>query len=381
TKKDGTKLWMFTSYIGVDYVTGKQINTTRRGFKTKKAAQQSLNNLLANPQETIKQKSYTFAEMYELWFEVYQTTVKETTYLQTNKRIKKYILPIFGSIKLDRLDLKTAQKIVNNWAKQFGMYTKLLQYVTKICDHAVALEIIDSNPFKKVTKPKKLAINKEKKIKFYTKTELELFLNTAIEKNKSTPDNCSVAKYYTEFDIAIFRLLAFSGLRIGEVLALNWDDIDFNKKTVTINKNLSQTATGFVVSTTKTVNSNRVITLDDKTLSILKKWKLRQSELLFKNGITTINFMFMNIHGRMSYRTDIYQRSERIAKLANLPNIGCHGFRHTHATILFEAGIPAKEVQNRLGHSDITMTLNIYTHVSAEVEKRTSEVFANYVNF
>ncbi|MGK9502946.1 UNVERIFIED_CONTAM: tyrosine-type recombinase/integrase, partial [Melissococcus plutonius] len=66
---------------------------------------------------------------------------------------------------------------------------------------------------------------------------------------------------------------------------------------------------------------------------------------------------------------------------ANLPNIGCHGFRHTHATILFEAGIPAKEVQNRLGHSDITMTLNIYTHVSAEVEKRTSEVFANYVNF
>ncbi|KMT32935.1 site-specific integrase [Melissococcus plutonius] len=381
TKKDGTKLWMFTSYIGVDYVTGKQINTTRRGFKTKKEAQQSLNNLLANPKETIKQKSYTFAEMYELWFEVYQTTVKETTYLQTDSRVKNHVLPVLGDIKLDRLDLRTAQKIVNIWAKKFDMYVVLLQYAVKVYDYANRLEIIDTNPFRKVIKPKKLAVSKKRKIKFYTKTELELFLNATLEKNKLMPENCTVGKYYTEFDIAIFRLLAFSGCRIGEICALNWNDIDFGKKTVTIDKNLSRTNKGYDVSTTKTDRSNRMITLDDKTLSTLKRWKFRQKELLFKNGITKINFIFTNAYGSMCCGSDVYKRSNQIARDANLPNIGCHGFRHTHATILFEAGVPAKEVQNRLGHKDVTMTLNIYTHVSDEIEKRTSEAFANYVNF
>ena len=81
----------------------------------------------------------------------------------------------------------------------------------------------------------------------------------------------------------------------------------------------------------------------------------------------------------MVYRTDIYQRSKRLADKANLHNIECHGFRHTHATILFEMGISPKEIQNRLGHSDISMTLDIYTHLTKKMEKSTVDKLMKFM--
>jgi len=379
TKKNGDKLWMFTTFLNYDYVTGKQRNTTRRNFKTKKEAQQALNRLLSNPDGNIQQTVTTLEEVYNLWFEVYKTTVKETTYLQTDHRMKKYVLPTFGAIKLERLDLKAAQKMVNDWSKKFGMYTKLLLYVSKVCDHAVTLEIIDSNPFKKVTKPKQVVVKKHS-LKYYTKEQLELFMKTVDQRVSQVNDKALIQKYYAEFDAAVFRLLAYSGMRIGEALALSWEDISFEDKTVNINKNLSQTKDSFVVSTTKTRSSNRIITLDDKTLYTLKKWRLRQRELLLTNGVTQINFIFTGYAGEMVYRTDVYQRSKRLADKAGLQNIGCHGFRHTHATILFEAGISPKEIQNRLGHSDISMTLDTYTHLTKQMEKSTVDKLMKYMD-
>lgn len=379
TKKNGDKLWMFTTFLNYDYVTGKQRNTTRRNFKTKKEAQQALNRLLSNPEGNLQQTVTTLEEVYNLWFEVYKTTVKETTYLQTDHRMKKYVLPTFGVIKLERLDLKTAQKMVNDWSKKFGMYTKLLLYVSKVCDHAVTLEIIDSNPFKKVTKPKQVVVKKHS-LKYYTKEQLELFMKTVDQRVSQVSDKSLIQKYYAEFDAAVFRLLAYSGMRIGEALALSWEDINFEDKIVDINKNLSQTKDSFVVSTTKTRSSNRIITLDDKTLYILKKWRLRQRELLLTNGVTQINFIFTGYTGEMVYRTDVYQRSKRLADKAGLQNIGCHGFRHTHATILFEAGISPKEIQNRLGHSDISMTLDTYTHLTKHMEKSTVDKLMKYMD-
>ncbi|MBO0475072.1 site-specific integrase [Enterococcus ureasiticus] len=378
TKKNGDKLWMFSTYLKTDYVTGKQINATRRGFKTKKEAQAALNQLLLNPDGTVQQSVTTLEEVYYLWFEVYKTTVKETTYMQTDNRMKKYVLPTFGTIKLERLDLKTAQKMVNDWSKKFGMYTKLLLYVSKVCDHAVTLDIIDSNPFKKVTKPKQITFKKHS-LKYYSKEQLELFMRIVNQRVSLVSDQALIQKYYAEFDAAIFRLLAYTGMRIGEALALNWDDISFEDKTVDINKNLSQTKGSYVVSTTKTRSSNRIITLDNRTLYTLKKWRLRQRELLLANGVTQINFIFTGYVGEMVYRTDVYQRSKRLADKAGLHNIGCHGFRHTHATILFEAGISPKEIQNRLGHSDISMTLDIYTHLSKKTEQLTVDKLMKYM--
>jgi integrase len=382
-KKNGEKLWMFKAYLGIDYLTGKRIETTRRGFSTKKEAQLTLNQLIIEFEngQFEKEQLTTFKEMYEIWFDVYKTTVKESTWIATKQRVEKYVLPVFGTMLLERIDVKTAQKTINKWSTQFAMYSKLLTYVKMICDHAVALEIIDSNPFRKITKPKAIAVSKKNEFKFYTKSELETFL-TFIDKRLSMISPCAEKQiYYAEFDKVIFRLLAFSGARVGEVLALTWKDIDFKENTVNIDKTLSKTNDGFTVSTPKTKASIRKISLDVITINILKKWHLKQKELLTKNGVKNKDLVFTDIKGTMIYRTDIYQRSKRIAEKCSLHNIGNHGFRHTHASLLFEAGANFKDVQTRLGHSSIEITMDIYTHVTQTTEKKTASQFAAYVGF
>lgn len=385
--KDGTKRWMFTTYLGTDYVTGKQINTTRRGFSTKKKAQYALNQLILNHEDGIEEvKSKTkFKEVYDLWFPNYQTTVRESTWITTDARIKKYILPTFGDMLFERIDTKTAQKKVNEWAGKFGMYTMLLSYVKRIGDYAVALEIIDSNPFRKITSPKQINRDRKKsnkkELKYYTKEELKQFLEFCEAHIESISDTSPVQLYYARLDKALFRLLAYSGARIGEILALTWNDIKFQENVLNINKTLSKTKAGFKITDPKNDASFREITLDTKTINIMKKWRLQQKELLLKNGITKNNYVFTDIEGQWMYRTDTYQRSKRIALAAGLQNIGNHGFRHTHATMLFEAGVDAKEIQERLGHSSITITMDTYTHLSKNNKTSTVDKLINHLNF
>src|SRR5699024_2219705 len=97
-KKDGTKAWQFQSYLGINPATGKAIKTTRRGFKTKKEAQLELNRLLVNFEQNGLEKTYneTFQEVFELWFENYQKTVKESTSIATERYMKLHVLPIIG---------------------------------------------------------------------------------------------------------------------------------------------------------------------------------------------------------------------------------------------------------------------------------------------
>lgn len=179
-KKDGSKSWSFQAYLGTDYVTKKPIKTTRRGFKTKKEAQAELNKLVfefENDTPKQKEKTTTITEMYQMWFTTYKDTVKETTYTQTDRRMKKYVLPVFGKMIIERITPKVAQREINKWAEKFGMYTALLSYLVRVCDYAVLLEVVDSNPFKKIIKPKQIAKKSEKKLTFYTSEELRTFLN------------------------------------------------------------------------------------------------------------------------------------------------------------------------------------------------------------
>ncbi|NKC66711.1 site-specific integrase [Vagococcus fluvialis] len=383
SKKDGSKAWLFQAYLGVDEVTGKEVRTTRRGFSSKKAAQLKLNELILEFESNGLQKASatTFKEVYLLWYDNYKNTVKESTSMTTERFFNQVILPSFGDIRLEKVDVKFCQKVVNKWAEEYTSYRLLIGYTRKVFEYAVHIEVLKTNPFDKVIRPTKKEKKKVDKIKFYDLKELEIFLNHLEQKVDVAKKRSLIQHYYAEFNLALFRLMAFSGMRVGETLALNWSDIDYDNKTISISKNLSQTKQGYVVSTTKTNKSNRIISLDDKTLLVLKKWHLTQRKLLFKRGYNNNKMIFVRVNSNFITRNDIYQRSTRIAQACNLHSIGCHGFRHTHASLLFESGANFKEVQERLGHTDISMTMNIYTHVTQKAQEETAKKFANYVNF
>jgi len=383
TKKDGSKLWMFQTYLGINQATGKPVKTTRRGFSTKKEAQLELNRLLVDFEKNGLEKSNneTFKEVYELWYDNYRKTVKESTSIATERYMKLHVLPVFGECKIKHITTKMAQKAVNTWADKLQVYKVVLQYASKVTDYAITLEILESNPFERVSRPKVKRTRKEKEIKFYTSDQVQQVLSFLDHKVKQVKDDNLLYKYFAEWDYTIYRTLAFTGIRGGEALALNWNDIDFNSKTLTINKTLSKTRKGYDVLPPKTKSSNRIISLDDKTCTVLKKWQLRQKEFFFQNRIKNKNIIFSDYESNYSNRQSLYQRSTRLANFVSLPNIGTHGWRHTHASMLYEAGVPMKEAQERLGHASLEMTNSIYTHLSDKQKNATAEKLAQFANF
>ncbi|UDM74023.1 site-specific integrase [Vagococcus fluvialis] len=381
-KKDGSKAWQFQAYLGINQTTNKPVKTTRRGFKTKKEAQLELNRLLVDFEQNglQKEKITLFKEICDLWLITYKKTVKETTYITTERYMTKYILPSFGDTRVDKINLKMCQKEVNKWADRTKVYKVILQYATKVMNYAISLELVNNNPFNNVIRPTPKKEIEEDKIKFYTLNELKQLFEYLDNKVKHHSNGKLMQKYFSELDLVLFRFLTYSGLRGSEARALEWPDINFTDKTVTVNKNMSLTKSGFIVSTPKTKSSYRTITLDDKTLKLLKKWQLRQKEMLFANGLRDNNIVFTNLFGERFTRQDLYQRASRLSKAADLHTIGVHGFRHTHASLLFEAGASMKEAQVRLGHSNIEMTMNIYTHVTKEVTEKTVEKLMKFAN-
>lgn len=384
TLKDGTKKWFFKAYLGIDPTTSKQITTTRRGFSSKKEAVLAESRLKIEFQDygLKKKNTTTFKEVYQLWYVNYKKTVKEATSIATERYMELHVLPVLGHYKIAHVTPKIAQQAVNIWAEKLQVYKIILQYVYKIADYAITLELMEKNPFERITRPLPKRTREEKTIKFYTSEEVQSVLVYLENKLHQVKEDNVLYKYFAEWDVAMYRLLAFSGLRGSEALALTWDDLDFSCKTLTINKTLSQTRKGYMVTSPKTKSSIRIISIDDKTCKVLKRWQIRQKEFFFQANVTnTATIIFSTYEGKYSNRQALYQRSARIATFVGLPNIGTHGWRHTHASMLYEAGIPMKETQERLGHASLEMTNTIYTHLNRKQKNATAEKLAQFVNF
>ncbi|WP_162261576.1 site-specific integrase [Liquorilactobacillus mali] len=186
--------------------------------------------------------------------------------------------------------------------------------------------------------------------------------------------------------LLFFRLLAFTGLRKSEALSLQWKDIDYVNKSVKIYRTLFFDARKHkvIVQTPKTASSEREIELDAKTISLLKSWRIDQRERLLTNGINSMTneqFLFTQMKSNQLLITNrANDWLKWVYKKYPQKKITVHGFRHTHASLLFEAGASIKEVQNRLGHSNSKTTLDIYTHVTKKVKRDTAEKFAKFMD-
>ena len=373
-KSDGKKYYMVKVYLGKDEISKKDRYTTRRGFKTKKEAllcEAKLKTDVAN-NGLLNNEITTFQELYNLWFEGYKHTVKENS-LIVSEHVFKVILSEFGSLQLKKITIPYCQKVLNKWFKEYKTYKKLKSYVVNMLNFAIELRIITTNPMAVTKTPKQIQEIKDNKEVYYTKDELKKFFELIQE----------TEEFYT---VVMFRLLAFTGLRKCEVLALLWSDIDLTNGTINVNKTLAYNKNYELVSQTpKSKASIRKISIDNKTSLMLRKWKLEQKQLLLKLGFNTNKkdqACFTNLATNEYFRKNyLNYRLDAICKQHNLKRIKIHGFRHTHCSLLFESGVTIQEVQERLGHSDIKVTMNIYAHVTEKQKEEVGKKFAKYVNF
>lgn len=371
-EKQGQNYYLFKLYAGIDPATGKQIHLTRRGFRSQKEAELEYFRLkLAIENEGYsKQQRYTYQEVYDLWLQQYSNTVKGSTLNKTITIFKIHILPIFGKKFIDQIKVNHCQEAVNTWFKSLKGYRSVNSYASLVFRHAMKLGIIQKNPSQLVTMPVKKdeAGDDDSFGNFYTREEMTTFLDS-IQDSK---------KWFT-----FFRLLAFSGCRKGEALALTWSDINFKSDSITVNKTLTIGMDNKpVVQSPKTKLSRRVLSMDPRTMQVLKEWKAEQAKMMIQFGFNTKGseqLVFTNLQNKHINPQKVGQILEKYARAAGLRVITPHGFRHTHCSLLFESGASIKEVQDRLGHADIHSTMNIYAHVTEKKKDETAVKFANYM--
>ena len=259
----------------------------------------------------------------------------------------------FTDMKIQQISVAYCQKVAIKLSNRYILYTNYYSVINRIFKYATSLDIIKSNPLDKIIKPKNRPL--KAKENHYTKQELTEFL-------KVCKANCKPVEY------TFFHLLAFSGLRSGEAIGLMWSDVDFENKRLSISRTAVVVNKKQTVQDPKTKRSKRVITLDDETLNVLKLWKRQQIKEYFQAGKAyqhDSNYIFTNNRGEWLLSSTMKVKLKRfLCKHNELKKITPHGFRHTHASLLFEAGLTAKIISDRLGHNNVQTTLDMYTHIN-----------------
>jgi len=197
------------------------------------------------------------------------------------------------------------------------------------------------------------------KVNFWTYEEFTRFI-------ESVEDNV----YYS-----LYTTLYFTGMRLGECLALNWGDLRDN--VIDVNKTISKEKNkgNYVITTPKTTSSNRRIRLDENTIKILADLKVYYKTFV---GFSDSWFVFGGLYPLS--QTTVGRKKDEYCKLSYVKRIRIHDLRHSHATMLLSKGVPITVISKRLGHSDITMTLNTYSHLIPEDEDKAINLINSLVS-
>ncbi len=359
-KKKGETLYKFSAYLGVDPRTGKQKRTNRQGFKTKREAE--LAYLRLKTEEERRSKGIVlFKTVYKKWLDVYKNTVQESTLNKTEGYFRLYILPDFGDFRIDKIKLSDVQSSVEDWSNRTARPKAILNYMSNVFDFAIRNRIVKDNPCRLVVVPK--SENRKRvdlKGNFWEKEELNTFL-------KYTQNNFD----YRWF--AFFRLLAYTGVRRGEALALEWSDIDFKNKTLSVSKTLTiGSGNKQIIQSPKTSASHGTVALDSKTIEILRLHKLRQMHLS--------KLVFPNTLGKHMTLSTPSKYLKKAIKETGVKEISLHGLRHTHCSLLIAAGLDIKQIQERMRHANVQITLDIYAHLTKDKKDETMEKYIAYMN-
>ena len=372
-KKNGTIVYRANIYLGVDQVTGKKVKTSVTGRTRKEVKlriKEAQHDFKTNGQTVTKAVPVeNYKELAELWLKSYEMTVKPQTFIATKRMIHNHLIPVFGDIKLDKLSVSYIQAFINDLSKEFVHFGTVHSINKRVLQYGVSLQLIPFNPARDVILPKVVKPD-NKAIKFIDYNDLKALM--------SYMEKLSNKKYSYYFDYVLYSVLLATGCRFGEAIALTWSDIDFENATININKNYNRLVD--IVGTPKSKAGFRVISIDQKTVNLLRLYKNRQRQLFTDVSSEAPEVVFAT-PTRKYQNTAIRQESlDRRLKEIDCPRFTFHAFRHTHASLLLNAGISYKELQYRLGHATLAMTMDIYSHLSKDKEKEAVSYYEKAIN-
>ncbi|AGF26870.1 MULTISPECIES: site-specific integrase [Bacillus amyloliquefaciens group] len=357
-----------------DPITNKRREKTKKGFRTKKEAMVAAAQAEINIDQDFFEKddNIRLASYLDKWFEDYKPTVKESSWKTRHDSLiilKKHL----GAYKLKSVNEKIYRNFLNDIAPQYAKNTLIgVHHVIKmVMDQAVKDSYFRYNPIKEVKIPKTTKDTSSKQvdedladIKFWEKEEITAYLNAV--KRKGRPQ-----------DLAMFLLLVYSGLRIGEAVALKWDKIDFEESIIRVRFTLFQKnglRGKYKMMPPKTQSSIRNVPVPPQVINQLRVLKHVQERIKEekRGNYVDEDFVFADHTGQPEPARNFNYRMATYIKKAGVKKITPHNLRHTYTALMIDAGIDIKEAQKRLGHSSAKTTLDIYSHIMKD--KKTASI-------
>ncbi|ALS38477.1 integrase [Enterococcus rotai] len=376
--------WKFVITIR-EPITKKRRDICRGGFRTKSDARLAEARYRDEMEDIVKIKfnyDSTVDDVFDYWIELTRKKdVKLQSIMGYETRYKTGFKDKLGNKKIRTINSAVIQELIDELTPKYTNMNNHLSMIKSIFELAKDAGIIRLNPVNIVVVQKsKLKAKKKEEEKYLTAKELNEFFKGFEEQTKLKKGSDSRVAQYK----ALFSLLAMTGIRIGEALALNWSDIDFNKKTLTINKTQVELKRKVTVSTPKTADSNRVIPItSDYLLELLKEWKVAQKkteEKFNRENSEYSGVVFYNIAQERRYiNSTINYKLEVLCESMGREKFTAHAFRHTFITLLTEYETTKNKLSKYVGHvkKDKSMT-DSYTHTSpnyiVEIANKADEI-------
>ena len=322
---------------------GKRRKSTKRGFATKREAEEWLRNFLITQKADFDMK---FADFWKMYCADMETRLREHT-MRTKKYIVELkILPYFGNKRVNDITAADIRQWQNELIKMgySPTYLKTINnQLSAIFNYAIRYYDLKSNP---CAKAGSMGKSKAEEMDFWTGEEFRKFIDSVMNKRLS---------------YMAFMTLYWTGMRLGELLALNPKDVDLEKRTISITKSYQRLGKKDVITPPKTPKSKRVITVPEFLAADIKDYMDSLYDLQEDDRLFPITKYYLE------------HEMQRGIKESGVKRIRVHDLRHSHASMLIELGFSTLEIANRLGHEKVETTLNTYSHLYPNKQTKLAE--------
>ncbi len=357
-----------------DASTGKMKDQWKGGFATKTEAKTARNDARSASDKgtSVAATRISVAEYLEQWLEASETRVRPTTLVSYRLHVEEYIVPRIGAERLQQLTPSMIDRLYSELLKTgrrpkrkpkkgekpleaTGLSTTTVRRAASTLHKALAdatkKKLIPFNPADAAELPKiERDADGAGDVRTWTREELDTFL----------------ADLAGDRLFPMWRLAAWTGMRRGEVCGLTWRDVDLEAGTITVQRaRVTVKSADVRESKPKTAKGRRQVELDEETRAALHAWQDRQkAEREEWPGEWPAHHLVFTLQDGSALHPDFLSRAFRAhVKRAELPTVRLHDLRHTHATLMLAAGVPVKVVSERLGHSTVAFTMEVYQHV------------------
>lgn len=361
--------WQYTVELDNDPSTGKRRQKSKGGFKTKKECEKVMNELIVELEKGnyFEATEMTMKEYLSYWISNYAVHNVASSTLKRYESSISDINSYLGNMILSKLKPAQIQNLYSLLMSDKGQskstVLKTHRTLSIALKHAVNWHFINSNPCNNVKPPRPDAVS----MHVWDSATADRFIHSIRNETIYLP-----------------VLLAMqTGLREGEICALRWKDVDLDEKTLSVNYTLQRINGVLSLKTPKTKKSRRTIALMNSTVSALDQWRKEQQlfRIVLDNDYDSEGYVCSWNDGRPFDPLYLSKKFAKLLKKYNFQPIRFHDLRHTHATMLLQQGVNPKIVSERLGHSTISITLDIYSHVLPNMQKeavsRLEELFTD----